>query len=98
MHRENSSENLLEKAAELFDLPGDVVAGMPKITVTGCRRVHIENHKGILEYGDTEICINGGKVIIRIRGDGLELRSMNADEMLITGFVLGLDLDYQING
>ena len=93
--RENKpSEHILEKAADLFDLPGEVMAGMLKITVTGGRRAHIENHKGILEYGDEEICVNGGKLILKIRGSDLELRSMNAEEMLVTGFLTGVDFEY----
>ncbi len=93
--RENKpNERILEKAADLFDLPGEVMAGMIKITITGGRRVHIENHKGILEYGGEEISVNGGKLIVKIHGSELELRSMNADEMLITGLLTGVDFEY----
>ena len=35
-------DDFLEKAADMLDLPGEVVAGMPRITVTGCRRVLVE--------------------------------------------------------
>ena len=84
----------LEKAADLFDLPQEVVAGMPRITVTGCRRVMVENHRGILEYGDREIQINGGRMVLTVRGSGLELRSLNTSELLVTGRITGMDFDY----
>ena len=88
-----SNENLLEKAADIFDLPGDIVAGMSRITITGCRRVFIENHRGILEYGSEEIDVNGGRVVIKLRGNDLELRSMSESELLITGQLNGIDFE-----
>ena len=52
----------------------------------------MENHKGILAYGTDEIHVSGGKLIIKIRGSNLELRAMNASELLITGEIAGIDL------
>ena len=85
-------KGFLEKTAEVFDLPGDVVAGLPRIEITGSRELRMENHKGILAYGSEEIPISGGKMIVKVRGAGLELRSMNANELLITGSISGVDL------
>lgn len=90
----DKKDNFLEKAADIFDLPGEVVAGMPRITVTGCRRVLVENHKGILEYGTDEIHINGGKMVLILRGSGMELRSLNPTELLITGRLSGMEFEF----
>lgn len=49
-------------------------------------------HKGILAYGTEEIHISGGKLIVKVRGAHLELRAMNAVELLITGDIVGVDL------
>lgn len=92
MDRNRKKEGLLERTAEVFDLPGDVVAGLPRIEITGSRELRMENHKGILAYGTQEIHISGGKLIVKVRGDGLELKSMNAGELLICGTILGVDL------
>lgn len=85
-------KGFLEKTAEVFDLPGDVVAGLPRIELTGSRELRMENHNGILAYGSQEIHISGGKLIIKVRGEGLELKSMNASQLLITGSITGVDL------
>ena len=61
MERSGKREGLLEKTAEVFDLPGDVVAGLPRIELTGSRELRMENHKGILSYGGEEIHISGGE-------------------------------------
>ena len=91
MERSGKREGLLEKTAEVFDLPGDVVAGLPRIELTGSRELRMENHKGILSYGGEEI--SGGKLVVKVRGSGLELRSMNASQLLITGVITAVELE-----
>ncbi|MPM29618.1 hypothetical protein SDC9_76158 [bioreactor metagenome] len=85
-------ESVLEKTSEILDLPGDVVAGLPRMELVGDRELRMENHKGILSYGEDEIHVSGGKLVVRIKGEGLELRSMNALELLITGHITSLEL------
>lgn len=92
MEKNQRKESLLEKTAQTFDLPADVVAGMPRIELTGDRELRMENHKGILSYGKEEIHISGGKLIVRITGTELELRAMNASELLITGRIAAIEL------
>lgn len=92
MERNRKREGLLEKTAQVLDLPGDVVAGLPRLELTGSRELRMENHKGILAYGSQEIHISGGKLVIKVRGSNLELKSMNASQLLITGEIDGVDL------
>ena len=92
MEKKGRKEGLLERTAEVFDLPGDVVAGLPRVELLGDRQLRMENHKGILAYGSEEIHISGGKLIVKVRGANLTLRAMNASELLITGEIAGVDL------
>ena len=92
MGTKRKREGILEKTAEVFDLPGDLVAGLPRVELVGNRELRMENHKGILAYATDEIHVSGGKLIIKIRGSNLELRAMNASELLITGEIAGIDL------
>ena len=85
MAGKRKKESVLERTAQVFDLPGDLVAGLPRMELVGDRELRMENHRGILAYGSEEIHISGGKLILKVRGEGLELRSMNAGELLITG-------------
>ena len=89
---EEDRRGLLERTAEALDLPGDVLAGLPHIELTGNRELRMENHKGILAYGGEEIRISGGKLEITVRGRGLELRAMNAGQLFITGTIQGVEL------
>ena len=85
-------ERLLERTAEALELPGDLVAGLPRVELTGDRELRMENHRGILAYGSQEIQISGGRLVVKVRGEDLELRAMNAGELLITGTLRGVDL------
>ena len=92
MERSGRKERLLERTAEALELPGDLVAGLPRIELTGDRELRMENHRGILAYGSQEIQISGGRLVVKVRGENLELRAMNAGELLITGALRGVDL------
>ena len=81
-------EGLLERTAELLDLPADAVAGVPRLELVGTRELRMENHKGILAYGTEEIHISGGSYIVK----ALELRAMTGLELLITGHITGVQL------
>ena len=83
---------LLERAAETFDLPADALAGLPKLELVGDGELRVENHKGILAYGREEIHISGGIYMIKIAGQGLELRAMTGIELLITGKITQITL------
>ena len=83
----------MEALAGRYDLPADVVAGVPKITVTGTSRVLVENHRGLLAYSDTEVAVDCKSARIRVRGDGLLLRAMDREMLLVTGTITGVDLE-----
>ena len=89
---EKRRTGLLEKTAQVFDLPADVVAGVPRVELVGDRELRMENHKGILAYGPQEIHISGGVFGVRVCGEGLELRTMNALELLITGQITDIHI------
>ncbi len=81
-------QKLLGRLAEALDLPGEVVAGVPRLEITGSRELRMENHRGILDYSSEEIRISGGRSEICVRGMELTLRAMNSRELLITGTIL----------
>ena len=83
---------LLEKTAELLDLPADALAGLPRLELVGDGELRMENHKGILAYGTEEINVSGGSFVVKIMGQGLELRAMTGLELLITGRIEQIQL------
>ncbi len=77
--------------AERFDLPPEVLPGVPRLTLTGTRRALVENHRGLLEYGRERVEINGGRVRLRLNGEDLELRAMDTGSILITGEIFSVE-------
>ena len=84
---------ILEKLARRTDLPADIVAGTPKVTLTGAEQVLVENHRGILAYTDGLVEVTGRGGLIRIRGEKLLLRAMDSEMLLVTGNIFGVDLE-----
>lgn len=93
MRRRREKEDLFDKAADILDIPSEVIAGMPRITATGTSRVLIESHRGILEYGDEEIIVNGGKIIVKIKGAGLSVGCMTRCDILICGDIKSVEFE-----
>ena len=88
-------ESIMELAADKLKLPAEVVAGVPRIEITGGRQVLIDNHKGMLEYESERIVVNGGRMRVVIVGKNLCLKAMNSKEMLIGGSVSAVELEYK---
>lgn len=84
-------ETILEKASAALDLPGDILTALPRIELVGDRELRMESHKGILAYGSEEIHIAGGKLVVRVRGEELELRAMDPAQLLITGRIVAVE-------
>ena len=87
-------QNIMDRVRDTFDLPGEVIQNLPRITMTGGNRVMVENHQGLLDYGETAIVIAGGRVKVKVQGDGLKLCAMNTEALLITGSVFGVEFIY----
>ncbi len=81
------------RAAEVFDVPGQPALGVPRVTVTGHSRVHIENHRGLIEYGPEIIGVSAGDMTVRLRGRRLEISAMSDMELVVTGDISGVDLE-----
>ncbi|MGI5962633.1 MAG: YabP/YqfC family sporulation protein [Lawsonibacter sp.] len=92
MDKKPRRPGLLERTAEFFDLPADALTGLPRLELVGDRELRIENHKGILAYGQDEIHVSGGAFVIKILGKNLELRAMTGLELLITGQISQIQL------
>lgn len=81
-----------EEAAHRFDLPADGAAGLPRITLTGRKRICVENHRGLLAYSTERVEIGGGRVRVCITGTDLYLRVMKKDAVVITGEICCVEL------
>lgn len=84
-NRRGRADSVLETVAELFDLPADIVAGLPRLEMVGSRQLYLEHHTGLLAYTETQIDANTSAGVLRVRGGGLTLMAMTAGELRIGG-------------
>lgn len=84
--------DLSSRAADVFDLPADVIAALPHIELIGDRQLLMNRHEGILSYSTQAIDVNGGGLILRILGEDLELMSMTGCELRLKGKITALQL------
>ena len=83
--RKDWENGLLNHVAELFDLPADVVAGLPHMEMVGSRQLYLEHHTGILAYSQEQIDANTTAGVLRVRGEQLTLLAMTGEERRIWG-------------
>lgn len=87
MERNKREKHIFSDAAELFDLPIDLLSGLPHVELMGNRQFYMENHRGILSYSEEEIAISADGLIVRVLGRKLELVSMSGDALRIRGAI-----------
>ena len=91
MDKYSRAWELRNRMADMFDLPADLVAGLAHLELLGDRQFFLEGHDGILAYSDQQIDVSVGGTVLRIRGAGLELRSMTDTELRIRGRIDALE-------
>jgi sporulation protein YqfC len=91
MERNRKTGGVLGTVAELFDLPADVIAGLPRLEMVGGRQLYLERHSGILAYSDTRIDANTPAGVLRVRGEGLTLLAMTEEELRIGGNITAVE-------
>ena len=88
---EKQTKHRFARTSERLDLPGNILTDMSRMEVIGFGTLLLEQHKGILSYGLEEINVSVSDGVIRIKGDDLNLRSMDAQALLITGRIVTLE-------
>mgnify|MGYP001025182291 FL=1 len=76
-----------ERMAESLKLPKDSVLGASIVTITGKRDVFVENYKGIIEYTDCRIILQGKNCKIEICGKRLNILYYTNEDMKISGCI-----------
>ncbi len=88
---QNRAENILDSISRSLDLPQDAVSGYAHIEISGNREAIIEGCQGVLEYSDSLIALNTGKLTVRVCGYCLTIVSMQNGQAVIKGTITGVD-------
>lgn len=78
---------------ERMDLLDEPIPLQPLIELCGDRRVLVENHGGILDYGSEMIVLQVRFGSIRIMGSGLKICRMQKKMLIISGRIDSVTLE-----
>lgn len=84
-------DNIKSNVSEILELPKDIMLDLPKITLIGNLQLYIENHKGIIEYGNLRIRINTNAGILRVLGKNMVIKNIVTEEIIIVGEIESLE-------
>ncbi len=77
---------------DVFNLPAELVPGVPKLTLSGGSEVLIENHGGLKSYTRGCVEVRGRNMLLQIRGEDLELAAMTKTLLVIRGIIVAIEL------
>lgn len=79
--------NRKEKFVEALQLPKDVCLGALRVTMMGNGEAWIENYRGILEYTEVRILLQGKNCQVCFEGSRLSIDYYTNEDMKISGCI-----------
>lgn len=86
-NNKNNSSQKKESLVESLKLPKDICMGAMKVTMTGNREAWIENYRGILEYTENLILLQGKTCQVCFEGTCLSIDYYTNEDMKISGCI-----------
>ena len=87
----SKKDHIKNAVSEILELPKDIMLGLPKVTMIGKMELHIENHKGIIEYSKEIIRINTSEGILKITGKMMNIKNIVTEELTVTGELISVE-------
>lgn len=82
-----AGERHMEALIDSLKFPRDICMGAMKVTMTGNREAWIENYRGILEYTENLILLQGKTCQVCFEGSGLSVDYYTNEDMKISGCI-----------
>ena len=81
-----------ESIIQQLKLPQDIMIGAMKITIMGNTEIWIENYRGIIEYTDSKILLQGKQCQACIEGKRLRIDYYTNEDMKVCGLICSVQL------
>ena len=78
-------KDLWKRTLRLLDLPEDMDARVPRITVVGRDKMLVENVSGVRRCMETEVLLLTGCGVLSVAGEGLLVKELGESRALIVG-------------
>lgn len=79
------------KVARMLQFPEMAVLRSVQMEIMGNREATIDGSQGVLEYDETCIKINTGKMVLKFSGRGLTLKCLAGESLAIEGFITSIE-------
>ena len=86
-----SKEEFVKKFTEEMQIPQSAITDTFRIEFHSNTEVIIEGCKGIVEYEESGISLNLGKMLVRFSGADLEINSFSEEQAILKGTVASMD-------
>lgn len=87
MKKNSNRSQKKESLVESLKLPKDICMGAMKVTLTGSHEAWIENYRGILEYTESLILLQGKTCQVCFEGTRLSIDYYTNEDMKISGCI-----------
>lgn len=82
----------LEKWKRQLEQSEESLPGVPLLELAGDKRILIEHHRGIAEYGTERIGVRVRYGLLLICGCGLEIMKLSKDQLVVCGRIDGIQI------
>ncbi len=77
--------DIARKISEVLEIPPEAMLNIPKITVVGKERVHVENYTALLDYKKDNIRLKYQGGVIDILGKNFEIKVIGEENIAVSG-------------
>lgn len=81
---------------DVLDLPPDLIFDLPRLSLTGNKQLHIENHRGVLDFSPTRLLLAINEGTLEVQGEDLIIKSIMTEDVLVEGTIM--DIKYRGTG
>jgi len=78
-------QKIKESMITKLDLPREMILDLPKVTIISNSEISIENHKGVIFFGENEIRIRTSMGIVNISGTNFEIIFVGGSTIALSG-------------
>lgn len=79
--------SFIKEIAAFSELPVDMLFSSYRYVNFGGSAVYVQGHKGFLSFDSQKIVIRTGKSTLTVLGEGLTVKRLSGDDLMVTGSI-----------
>lgn len=84
--------DIVKRISNMLEFPPETLMNIPKITIVGNEKVHVENYTALLDYKTDNIRLKFEGGVIDILGENFEIKVIGEDNIVIWGKISTVNL------